>query len=185
LLARCRVGAHRIGVVGINTAWLAHQDDAQGKLVVGERLLRRALDEMVQTPDGERPTVRIALLHHPLDWLRDFERDAVMGLLIEDVDFILHGHLHAQRPEVVRGPEGHAAILAAGAAYQGRQWSNCALLVELDEREARVEAIAFREHGRGVWMRDPILAPRDGGVFRISRPAPPPAPVPVASGSRR
>jgi UDP-2,3-diacylglucosamine pyrophosphatase LpxH len=140
--------------------------------VIGERLLRRALDELAQAPDGERPTVRVALLHHPLDWLRDFERDAAESLLIENVDFILHGHLHAQRPGVVRGTEGQAAILVTGAAYQGRQWPSCAFLVELDEREARVEAIAFQDVGRGIWMRDPILAPRQGGVLRIPRAGP-------------
>src|SRR5262249_8621718 len=162
-LTRCRAGNEVVGVIGLNSAWLSHRDDAQGKLVVGERLVRQALAELDAT--DEPATVRVALLHHPLDWLRDFERDAVKGLLIEGVDFILHGHLHAQRPEVVTGPEGRAAVLAAGAGYQGRQWPNSALPVELDATEARVEAITFREHGKGIWMRDAILAPRNGGVF--------------------
>jgi calcineurin-like phosphoesterase family protein len=169
VLTRCRVGAEVVGVIGLNTAWLAHQDDGQGKLVVGERLVRQALKELDEA--DEPATVRVALLHHPLDWLRDFERDSVKGLLLESVDYILHGHLHTQRPEVVRGPEGDAVVLAAGAAYQGRKWPASALLVELAANEARVEAICFREHGKGVWMRDEILAPRSGGVFRIPRRA--------------
>ncbi len=170
LLTRCRAGAEVVGVIGLNSAWLAHRDDAQGKLVVGERLVRQALDELDAA--DEPATVRVALLHHPLDWLRDFERDAVKGLLLERVDYVLHGHLHAQRPEVVTGPEGSAAVLAAGAAYQGRAFPNSALLVELSATEARAEAIAFRERGGGIWMADPILAPRTGGVFRIARRAP-------------
>jgi predicted DNA-binding transcriptional regulator YafY len=165
LLTRFRIGVEIVGVLGLNTAWIAHQADAQGKLVIGERLVRQALRELADEPS----TIRVVLLHHPLDWLRDFERDAVRSLLVESVDFILHGHLHAQRPEAVIGPEGAAAVLAAGATYQGWQWLNSALLVEVGETETRVEAITFREHGKGIWMRDAILAPRDGGIFRMSR----------------
>lgn len=168
LVARCRVGDRVIEVLGLNTAWLAHEDAVQGKLVMGERLVREALDGL-DAGKSEVSALRVALFHHPLDWLCDFERDAIKGLLLERCDFLLHGHLHSQRPEVVVGPEGSAVILAAGAAYQGRAWPNLALLVEVDDREARVEAIAFRERGRGVWVRDPILAPKSDGVFRMPR----------------
>lgn len=165
-----RVGDEVIGVVGLNSAWLAHDEHGQGKLVMGERLVRQALAELSNA--GAEPTLRVAMFHHPLDWLADFERDAVKSVLVEECDVILHGHLHAQRPEVVRGPEGSAAVLAAGAAYQGRKWPMAALLVELDAEELRVEAITFRESGKGLWMRDEILAPREGGVFRIPRKRP-------------
>ena len=169
LLTRCRVGSEVIDVIGLNTAWLAHQDEAQGKLILGERLLRQALDELDKA--AEPATVRVALFHHPLDWLRDFEREAIQDLLAEGVDFALHGHLHAQRPTHVSAPTGSVAVLAAGAAYQGRKWPATALLVELAATEARVEAIMFREHGRGIWMRDATLNPRGDGVFRVPRRA--------------
>jgi predicted MPP superfamily phosphohydrolase len=171
LLAHHQAGAERLAIVGLNSAWLADRDEVQGKLVVGERLVRDALKEL----DRGAPTVKIAMLHHPLDWLADFESTVVKSLLVEGVDFILHGHLHSQRPEVLEGAEGRVVVFAAGAAYQGQRSPNTALLVELHGGEARAEAITYRaEYGGGVWMRDPILNPYDSddrGIFRVPRRA--------------
>ncbi len=147
-LARCTVGSEVVDVLCMNTAWLSHQDDAQGKLVLGERLVRQALKDLAAAA-GPPATVRVALMHHPLDWLCDFERDRVRGLLLEGVDFLLHGHLHMQRPEAVVGPEGSAAVLAAGAAYQGR-------------RSERLGAARGADGERGAGRGDHVPGERQG-----------------------
>jgi predicted phosphodiesterase len=162
-------GAERFGILGLNSAWLAAGDRVQGSLVVGERLLHDALMEL----DRGGPTVKVAMLHHPLDWLAPFECAVVKSILVEGVDFILHGHLHSQRPEILTGPEGRVAVLAAGAAYQGRACPNAALLVELDGAEARAEAIAFRgepqPEGRWRFQDRPAGAGAAGRVGAAGR----------------
>jgi formylglycine-generating enzyme required for sulfatase activity len=175
VVSRRHVGAEIVGVVGLNTAWLADGGHPQGTLVVGERVVREALEELER--GSERATVRVALLSHPVEWLADFERDAVRGLLIEGVDFILHGMASKPGALRVQGPEGVVGVLSSGRADGGREASS-ALLVELDGTEARAEAIVFRASGAGIWMPDAILDPGGVGAFRIPRRAAP-APDPV------
>ncbi len=39
--------------------------------------------------------LRIALMHHPFEWLADFDREVCEPLLMERCDFILRGHVPA------------------------------------------------------------------------------------------
>ncbi|MBI4701362.1 MAG: metallophosphoesterase [Deltaproteobacteria bacterium] len=152
LSCRTAVGDRELLVVGLNTAWLALDDGVKGKLVASERVLRRAMEEIPLLPSPRR--LRVALLHHPFGWLVEFEEHVIEALLLERFYFVLVGHGHRQRPREVRIPEGEAAVLAVGASYEGRDRRNCALLVEVDEKASRVEAIIYRDDGSGLWTLD-------------------------------
>jgi hypothetical protein len=83
----------RVGVVGINTAWLSMEEDS-GKLTPGIALVEAALNSIKPC------AVRIVLGHHPLHWLIDDEARLLRGLFGHHKVIYLHGHMH--RAEGVR-----------------------------------------------------------------------------------
>lgn len=83
-----------VSILGLNSAWLccerASKQSDRGSLRV-EPAIVDALAESLP-PD----TLRIALLHHPLDWLEETTRSAVNDLLIKHIDLVLFGHVHTK-----------------------------------------------------------------------------------------
>jgi hypothetical protein len=55
------IGSRRLAILGLNSSWLASNDDNTFKLVIGERQTRDAL----KAADKASPALKIALLHHP------------------------------------------------------------------------------------------------------------------------
>ncbi|MEA2338044.1 MAG: hypothetical protein QOE82_2051, partial [Thermoanaerobaculia bacterium] len=83
-----------VGILQLNSAWIAEGGKAdEANLLVGEAQVREALDA---TPDA---FLRIALMHHPLRNLRDFDENRVESLLgsKSGAAFLLRGHLHLNR----------------------------------------------------------------------------------------
>lgn len=82
-----------ISFVGLNSAWLCckRKDDASDR---GNLRVEPAVLDMLSRglPDE---TLRVALLHHPLDWLDETTRSAVSDLLVKRFDLVLYGHVHA------------------------------------------------------------------------------------------
>jgi 3',5'-cyclic AMP phosphodiesterase CpdA len=123
------LAGQRLALLGLNSAWVAasDQDKAQG-LLLGERQTRTALREA----DGADATLKLALLHHPLDWLREFDQNDSGALLLDRCDFLLHGHLHQTATAQLTSPDGAATILACGACYKTRESPNMYNWVRLD-----------------------------------------------------
>jgi formylglycine-generating enzyme required for sulfatase activity/3',5'-cyclic AMP phosphodiesterase CpdA/energy-coupling factor transporter ATP-binding protein EcfA2 len=150
---RVPVRGFELGVLGINTAWFAHENEVQGKLLASEYLVRQALDTLCGPEREHRPDLVVALLHHPTHWLRDFERHRLREILVEACDVVLLGHEHHDRPELVETAEGKALLVQGGASFQGRDRPNTAYLVEADlgGRQARFETLIFRDRVEGRW----------------------------------
>lgn len=62
------IGQKKIGIIGLNTAWLSNSDKDKEKLTPGKYILEEALDAV---KDCE---YKIVLGHHPLDWLRPLKK---------------------------------------------------------------------------------------------------------------
>lgn len=142
----------RIAVLGLNSAWLARGGD-KDQVVVGETQAKKALDD----PISKSAHIRIALLHHPFECLRDFDREDVGRFLERGCDFILMGHRHNQMFERPRHPDRDLVLIPAGATYEGREKTeiNAYNLVRLDLATGR-GTIYLREysHRAGRWVPD-------------------------------
>ena len=123
------LAGQRVAIMGLNSAWLSAsvEDRAKG-LLIGERQARAALD----LADEAGAATRIALMHHPLDWLREFDRDDSAAILADGCHFILHGHLHHTAATQLTSPDGAATILTGGACYETRQYANTCNWVQLN-----------------------------------------------------
>ncbi len=153
------VRGRRIGVLPLNGALFCQGDDDHGKLMVGRRCLDAALEEL----RALGADLRVALVHHPLDWLSDVERSNVTTALQESVDVVLRGHLHENTVENTVSAFGGLLHVAAGAAYQTRKWPNRALYASFDGDHLAVFPIRYEDQPREVWTTDPSLFPYDPG----------------------
>jgi len=172
----------RIAALGLNSAWVAHGND-EDLVVVGEIQAKKALDD----PIVKSAHIRIALLHHPFERLRNFDREDVERLLGQGCDFILVGHRHKQTFQRSQVFDRDFVLIPAGAAYEGREKTeiNAYNLICLD-LAAGVGTIYLREysHRAGRFVEDyrtfgksthtfdlPNRVKRHGAIGRIKEPA--------------
>jgi predicted MPP superfamily phosphohydrolase len=82
-----------VSILGLNSSWLCCERDFgltdRGALRVEPSIVERLAKSLPSE------TLRIALLHHPMDWLEETTRSAVNDLLIEHTDIVLFGHVHS------------------------------------------------------------------------------------------
>lgn len=165
---------------------LAAADLDHNKLFVGRRCLDGPLDEL----KADRNALRIGLVHHPLDWLSEIERDNVEHSLHEALEVLLHGHLHVTKAHAETFADGKGLLhLAAGAAYQPRKHPNAAHFGTVgDDGALTVHPIRFEDSPQEIWTLDTSrLATEPGyeGRFAVGRSAPAPGRAAVGEVTER
>jgi calcineurin-like phosphoesterase family protein len=175
-----------IHVVGLDSAWLAGDDNDSGKLL----LTTDQVGRLTTDARGESlPGFRLALVHHPLSDLAD--KGDCHRRLADNVDFLLRGHLHDEEIETWNDPDRTSRQAAAGCLYEGHgadEWPNACHVIEvrLDDagRPARYD-LRFRSWSkRGHWYDDNSLyaGAENGRLTWWIGPRPiPPSPVPTGS----
>ncbi len=161
----------RIAIMGLNSAWVSAsvEDRAKG-LLIGERQARAALD----AADEAGAVVKIALLHHPLDWLREFDQNDSGAMLADGCHFILHGHLHHTAATQLTTPDGAATILTGGACYETRQYANTYNWVQLNlaDGNGMVTLRRYSDARGGFWAKDTLTYRNvPDGAYRFRLPA--------------
>lgn len=180
-----RIAGKQVAILGLNSAWASASDADRNNLLLGERQVRDALEQ------AKKADLRIALLHHPLDWLRDFDRGTCQSLLLGGCDFILHGHLHETSVGHWQAPGSRAWLFEAGACYEGPDYPHTYNLVQYDpdSGQGTIYLRIYSPHGGGCWVQDEMTYPGVHGQFPFTLPvrppqAPPgpPKPSPKATG---
>jgi hypothetical protein len=119
----------KIGVVGINTAWLSMNDADQGKLTPGIPLTDAALEKI------KNCDVRFVLGHHPLHWFVEDEADSLRAMFGYHNVIYLHGHMHRPDGRRESGAGEDFLMFQGGAAFQAHDdevWKNGLTLGEID-----------------------------------------------------
>jgi len=114
----------QVGVAGLNSAWSCSGEREKGKLWLGGHWQIQNL-----RPHIKNATVKIALMHHPLNWFSPAEDPILIPEIERTFDFFLHGHEHQNwvNPNI----DGHTKI-AAGACYGYSEQESGYSLVRLD-----------------------------------------------------
>jgi tetratricopeptide (TPR) repeat protein/predicted MPP superfamily phosphohydrolase len=160
------VAGRRVGILPINSALFCLDSNDYLKLWIGRLQLERAaraLDEL-------QPDLRVALMHHPLEWIAPAERGAIRRTLGDSVDVLLRGHLHEADLERVFSQGVSTLTLATGAAYQTRDWPNKALYVTVRGAELRVDPIRYSDAPERTWVTDDGVltrSPASDEVFQL------------------
>lgn len=145
----------RIAILGLNSAWTSgntlidNEVNDRGQLVIGEK---QVMDAVRATRSAH---VRIALMHHPLSYLQDFDRRDVEAQLSRSCHFLLRGHLHEADFERRTSLKGEMVVVPAGAVYQGRELVNSYNFVVLDADQSTARAV-FRRYSdvQQEWLKD-------------------------------
>lgn len=104
----------RIHFLGLDSAWLAGDDNDTGKLILSDG----QLNLLCTTDEGvPLPGLRIALVHHPLSALADYKR--AYQQLAARTDLLLHGHIHEPTMLELQDPDRALRTLAAGSLFEG------------------------------------------------------------------
>ena len=114
-------GLPAVHIIGLDTAWLAGDDDDKGRLLLTKHQVTRNATANFKPLSG----LRLALMHHPLSDLGD-AADA-HRLLSDYVDLVLHGHQHKPLSKEESNPDRTLRTLAAGSLYEGDEgdeWVN-------------------------------------------------------------
>lgn len=130
----------RVGIAGINTAWLSMDDEDKETLTPGKPLVERALDELGEVD------LKIVLGHHPISWLVEAQQRPIKALFANHSVLYLHGHLHYAWTEPTYGGADQFLAIQSGAAFQSREgekWRNGLVWgqVELDKQLVRLQAM--------------------------------------------
>ena len=95
-----------VGVSGFNSAWTCSGlEDDRNLWLAAEWQFNKAREQLKDSQ------VRIGLIHHPIDWFNQTEREQATRRIASDFDFWLHGHSHSAWVTPV---QSHI-VLAAGA----------------------------------------------------------------------
>jgi len=148
------VAGIEVAILQLNSAWASGLAEEKGRLLVGMHQLEEALAEASRSP------MRIALLHHPLDYLADGDAGALRGRLKArgGAHFLLRGHLHESEIELSANPDGKMVELAAGAVYADTKWPKRFFLAEadLDQGTATIDLLTYSDKGAGFWSADTL-----------------------------
>ena len=132
---RIKIGKKEIALLGLNSAWICGRNKDKigdkGFVIVGEPQIHGILEGI---SDAD---LKIVVLHHPFDWLTEFDCNRIETRIMQGCDFILRGHQHKPKVEIASGTSGDCVIIPAGASYNRRMsenplYSNSCNYVHLD-----------------------------------------------------
>lgn len=145
------IGQKKIGIIGINTAWLSTSDKDKEKLTPGKYILEEALNAV---KDCE---YKIVLGHHPLDWLQGEQRQQITTLLIKNKAMYLHGHMHKNSGNFMLAYNMGSLILQSGAAFQERENENYYNSLQWGELDFQSDEITIRPKRWAETMQEFIM----------------------------
>ncbi len=184
-----------VAVLPINTALFCQDDHDHEKLWVG----RRCIEEAVRALKDVSAPVKVAMMHHPLEWVSGLERSSVRAQLRTAANIVLNGHRHENDFGVDARADGEGVMLSlqAGAAYDRSDWPFGAAYHSVEDGRLVVSPITYCNAPERVWRADlrPFPNAADGrGRFSLSHPggvggamaslappAPSPGPAPLLS----
>lgn len=148
---RIDIRRQSLHIAGLDSAWMSGSDRDRGRLLLG----RWQVNQTVLHADGEGADWRIALVHHPWDYLAEFDCREQSASIHLHRDLVLRGHLHENDVFQVLPPAPDRACLelAAGCVYGGSRNPNAFQWIELWPGPKRVRVL-FRLWSRNAWQVD-------------------------------
>ena len=183
-LASFVIDGRKIALLGINSAWMSarHKDEDgeisdQGYLCIGEPQI---YDSLENNSDSD---IKIAVLHHPLDWLTPFDSSRNEVHLKRKCNFILHGHAHKPGASAIKDNFGYYITIPAGACYDRNMssfsdytYSYNYVHLDFDTDKGSVFLRRWIDLNR-FWWKDDVACPPNG-QFNFSISGSDKAPVP-------
>ena len=160
-VARIAIDGVRLAILGFDSAWLADGGvEDHMKLLLGERQVLNAI-KIVQD-SGDPPHIVVALAHHPLHLLQDFDRHNVQTRIDRHCQFFHCGHLHQSETRPTGNSPLGCLTVAAGASFETRHTQNTYSVVTLDLLQGLRTVRSFQYN-----PTDGVLSPASTHDYRI------------------
>lgn len=127
-VATLDIDGFMVCIVGLNSAWLSGRDGEEMRLLIGERQMINAL----ALAEDAGAQLQIALAHHPVSWLYEWDQASCNQRVLPQVDFFHRGHLHHEEISLASLPTRPCLMVAAGSGHATRFYANSYNLIELD-----------------------------------------------------
>ena len=166
----------RIGLVGLNSAWMCRKSPDERKIAIGEFQVKTAMEELEKKGKVD---LKISLFHHPLTWLWPDERDISRRYLNGTV--LLSGHLHDSVGGYFHDQDGEIHQFMVGGAYIGSDsdWP-CRyqyITFDWDKGKLRVDYRKFVKNRR-IWCVESEKGKDGKAVFDMPGTGKKPTPEP-------
>lgn len=118
--------------------------------------------------------IKIALVHHPFDWLIEGERGLIANHLSKDFDLLLMGHVHQNKTSLVTGFTGTLFTNIAPSGLNdirsdSRTFSNGFTIIDFNKRSKEIDCHYWRyNHDQKSFVLNTDLA--DDGIFSYTIP---------------
>ncbi len=148
----------KIGILGINTAWLSEGEHDRHHLTPGKSIINAGLKKL------EGCKVKLVLGHHSLDWF-DEDITPIRTLFGKKGVIYLHGHLHKNSGNPEFGGGHKFLTIQAGGAFRAReneQWVNRLLWCDLDIKNEHVKIHPLQwSKANQEWALDGLAYPEE------------------------
>ena len=152
-----RVNDIDVQIIGLNSAWNCSGSEEERELWVG------AKSQLAGVRRDE--SVRIALMHHPLEWVTKADASLLENRLGSDIHILLHGHEHEFREHSFAGG---FPVIGTGAVSTAQQLEHGVLHARLDLATGLLHRTLFLYSSlKNDWIRStacdqPIAIPFSG-----------------------
>ena len=94
------IAGKSVGISSINSSWRCYDDNDFGNLLIGENQVNNNY-KFIEGCD-----VKIALVHHQLDWISQIERRTINSHINKNFDIVFSGHVHEHMSNMSTGFTG-------------------------------------------------------------------------------
>ncbi len=165
-ISQFEVDGRKVALLGLNSAWMCgRRKDSKGEIddngvtIVGEPQIHDSLEKI------SKSDIKIAVMHHPFDWLADLERNQIENSIMRVCNFILRGHQHNPEVSVIHSTCGDCIVIPAGSCYDRRAYANAYNFVHLNFESSRGIVFLRCWNGKDKWREDVDSYP--GGKFEF------------------
>lgn len=104
----------KVGFAVLNTARSCFaNDDTKNKLFLDDVVLNKCLKDVSDSG------LKIAVMHHPLSWLNENQKQRVVADLTQGFDMVLTGHLHEVDASAVVNPSSRFVLASVSSFHEG------------------------------------------------------------------
>lgn len=117
-----------IGFACFNSAWMTKGGGSAdyGSLYIGEYALEAASKELNDVD------LKIAVIHHPLDWLAPEEKSVIQRFLTLNFHALLCGHKHDNNADTLNSNIGSLFTSNTGCVYHSLEYFNGYSIIDID-----------------------------------------------------
>lgn len=148
------ISGKKIAIIGLNSA-LESKGSKTDKYQIS--IDKKQVSNALEQAKGN-DILRIALMHHPFDWLKPSNRDECEDLLTSDCRFVLNGHIHKTRISEQSAPDKRTGIIVAGTSYPKKARMNTYNFVQLqsDTLTGKIIIRRYSDNAHGFWAPDTL-----------------------------